>query len=168
MAQLSSILGGKPGRPGDMMKGIPPRPPRRHARRRHRSLRDHQSHRPRRNRRTSWVRRSRLHVVTRPAKIKMKIASLTIPRGSQIHGWVSDIRDYQWAGPQTWLRSRVVRPRQTRGPSQSAQARYMVVRYGAGNALGPITGPSPIQSPPRDTLGELGCLRYRRSQVKLF
>ena len=28
MAQLSSILGGKPGRPGDMMRGIPPRPPR--------------------------------------------------------------------------------------------------------------------------------------------
>ena len=28
MAQLSSILGGKPGRPGDMLKGIPPRLPR--------------------------------------------------------------------------------------------------------------------------------------------
>lgn len=28
MAQLSSILGGKPGRPGDMLRGIPPRPPR--------------------------------------------------------------------------------------------------------------------------------------------
>ena len=27
MAQLSSILGGKPGRPGNMLKGIPPRPP---------------------------------------------------------------------------------------------------------------------------------------------
>lgn len=28
MAQLSSILGGKPGRPGDMLRGIPPRLPR--------------------------------------------------------------------------------------------------------------------------------------------
>ncbi len=28
MAKLGSIYGGKPGRPGDMMRGIPPRPPR--------------------------------------------------------------------------------------------------------------------------------------------
>ena len=28
MAKLGSIYGGKPGRPGDMIRGIPPRPPR--------------------------------------------------------------------------------------------------------------------------------------------
>ena len=28
MAKLASIYGGKPGRPGDMIRGVPPRPPR--------------------------------------------------------------------------------------------------------------------------------------------
>ena len=33
--------------------------------------------------------------------------------------------------------------------------------------MGPLTGPSPIQSPPRDTLGELGCFEIGRIAIEV-
>ena len=86
MAQLSSILGGKPGRPGDMLAVS------RHGRHAHQR---HRSRRSRRKCRNLCGRGSQILETTRPTKTRIRTSRESMPRGSWIPGWACDVGDYR-------------------------------------------------------------------------
>ena len=134
MAQLSSILGGKPGRPGDMLRGIPPRPPR--------PPKAPEPPRPPKPPKPEWQRKSD----ARGAKANEdqdRTSRESMPGGSWIPGWACDVRDYRHGfGPQTWLLTRTLRPGRKCGPCQFALVLMSPSDMERGNSWVPSRVPS--------------------------
>ena len=70
-----------------------------------------------------WKGRRRTLTATGPVIIRIGTAMLGIPRDRQIPGYASDIRDHRWAGPQSWLRSRILSLGRSRRGDEFSQTR---------------------------------------------
>ena len=114
-----------------------------------------------------WKGRRRTFTATGPVMVRIGTAMLGIPRDRQIPGYASDIRDHRWAGPQSWLRSRILSLGRSRRGDEFSQTRSIRPNM-AEETFGSPPGPTRIRTPPRDPSESRGCLRYRVSQMMLM